>query len=428
MTPSPTHDPYAAFRIRDYRMFVIGFFVSVIAGQMQTVTALYEIYQKNHSTLSLGWVGLALAVPMLLLALPAGHLADRYSRRRIHIVTQVVCAACAMGLAWLSHFWSDWQYSVPAMYGLLGLGNAGATLGRPSRASLMPTLVPAEVFPNAVTWNSSIFESASVIGPAVGGLICARNIPLAYVFSATFFIGCAIFTFFLPDHRPAPQGTAPSALSDLAAGVRFVWSNKIMLGAMTLDLFAVLLGGAVFLLPAFAEDILHVGATGYGWLRAAPSIGAIAMAMTLAHIPLRRAGPMLLLSVAGFGIATIVFGLSKSYSLSFAMLVLTGAFDNISVVVRHTTIQMLTPDHMRGRVNAVNQIFIGSSNELGGLESGLTAHWFGPVISVVGGGIGTLIVVANCFIGFPEIRRINSLKDLKSEDPEVHVRGFSVVK
>lgn len=418
VTDTAPHDPYAAFRIGDFRSFVIGFFLSVIAGQVQTAAALYEIYQKTKSELSLGWVALALAIPMLLLALPAGHLADRYSRRRIFMLAQIACGICALGLAWVSWARSDWRYSTHAMYLLLGLGNAAATIGRPARASLLPSLVPPEVFPNAVTWYSSIFESGSVLGPAIGGLMCARSIPAAYLISGLFFLACAMLTSIVPERLPPTPRPATSAVGELIAGVRFVFKTKLMLGAMTLDLFAVLLGGAVFLLPAFAANILHVGPIGYGWLRAAPSMGAICMAMVLAHIPLRRAGLMLLLSVAGFGVATIVFGLSKSYALSFGMLVLTGALDNISVVVRHTAIQLLTPDSMRGRVNAVNQIFIGSSNELGGLESGLTAHWWGPVPSVVVGGIGTLVVVALAAIGFPEIRRLNSLKDVKPAELE----------
>lgn len=422
MVDGSSDDPYAAFRVRDYRFFVAGLFLSVLGSQIQFMTVTYEVFQRTRSELSLGWVGLALAVPILLLALPAGSLADRRSRRRVHMVTQLGCGLCVLGLAGLSLFASSWAYSIPAIYALLMLGNASATLGRPSRASLMPSLVPRDVFRNAVTWNTSLFEAGSAIGPAIGGLVCAFSIPMAYGISAACFIGSAILTFALPNHRPTPKESG-SSLDDFVAGVRFVWRSKMMLGAMTLDLFAVLLGGAVFLLPVFAEEILKVGPIGFGFLRAAPSIGASVMALALAHMPIRRAGSSMLMAVTGFGIATVVFGLSRNYFLSFAMLALTGALDNISVVIRHTMIQMLTPDHMRGRVNAVNQIFIGSSNELGGLESGVTAHWWGPVRSVVVGGIGTIAVVAGCAMLFPQLGRVGSLRDLKSEDLDEPARS-----
>jgi MFS family permease len=285
----------------------------------------------------------------------------------------------------------------------------------------MPQLVPHGVFANAVTWNSTIFEVASVMGPAIGGFICARSVTLAYGFTVLCWCCTIAAVFLLPDRGAPASDVAHSGsarrmprVTDLIAGVRFVWHSKLMLGAMTLDLFAVLLGGCTFLLPIFASDVLHVGATGFGWLRAAPSIGAIGMAMLIAHTPpFRRAGRALLVSVAGFGAATIVFGLSKNYAISFSMLVLAGAFDNVSVVIRHTLLQLLTPDPMRGRVSAVNQVFIGSSNELGGLESGLLAAWLGPVASVVIGGVGTILVVLGVGAIWPALRRLKSLTDLK---------------
>jgi MFS family permease len=407
------HDSYAALRYKDYRLFVGAFFLSVIGGQMQTAAVGWEIYKKTGSALNLGWMGAAMGVPVLLLALPAGHVADTHSRRRIMMATHLLSAACALGLAYLSFFRGNWHYSLPLMYALLALGNSGATFGRPARQALMPQLVPSSVFANAVTWNSSIFETASVIGPAVGGFVCARNIPLTYVISAACWIATVFAIWNLPDRAPPRRG-APATLADVGAGARFVWRSQLLLAVMSLDLFAVLLGGATFLLPAFAQDILHVGGTGFGWLRAAPAIGAVSTAVILAHRPpLRRAGRALLWAVAGFGCATIVFGLSRNYALSLAMLVVVGAFDNVSVVVRHTLIQLLTPDAMRGRVAAVNQIFIGSSNELGGLESGLTAAAFGNVWSVVGGGIGTILVVIATAILSPEARRLGSLRDIQ---------------
>jgi len=410
------HDPYAALRYRDYRRFVSAFFLSVIAGQMQTVAVGWEIYQRTGSALNLGWMGLALALPVLLLALPAGHVADTHSRRRIMMLTQAISVAAALALAYVSFFGVAGSFSLPSVFGLLALGNAGATFGRPARSAFMPQLVPSPVFANAVTWNSSIFETGSMLGPAIGGLVCARSIPLTYLACAACWLASVVVIWSIPN-RPAPRSGAPASFRDVIAGASFVWNTRLLLAVMSLDLFAVLLGGAAFLLPIFAKDVLQVGGTGFGWLRAAPAIGAMSTALILAHRPpLRRAGRALLLSVAGFGVATIVFGLSRHYPLSFAMLILTGAFDNVSVVVRHTLIQLLTPDAMRGRVAAVNQIFIGSSNELGGLESGLTAAIFGVVRSVVGGGIGTLLVVGSIAGFFPEVRKLGSLRDIRSPD------------
>lgn len=412
------HDPYAALRFRDYRFYVSSFFLSVIAGQMQIVAVGWEIYQKTGSKMNLGWMGLALALPVLLLSLPAGHVADTHSRRKIVMFTHVLSAMCALALAYHSLYGLDGKFSLPIVFGLLIVGNSGATFGRPARSALMPQLVPMRVFANAVTWNSSIFETASMIGPAIGGFLCARNLALAYTVAAGCWLITVLILIAIPD-RPAPRRGAPASFQDLVAGARFVWRTRLLLAVMSLDLFAVLLGGATFLLPVFARDILHVGGTGFGWLRAAPAIGAFCMAMLLAHTPpLRRAGRALLLAVVGFGLATIVFGLSRSYPLSFAMLILAGAFDNISVVVRHTLIQLLTPDSMRGRVAAVNQIFIGSSNELGGLESGLTAALFGEVKSVVGGGMGTILVVLGINSIFPQVRKLGSLRDIRPAAPD----------
>lgn len=410
MTPASPHDPYAALRERKFLLFIFGFFISVIGSQMQAVAARYEIYQKTHADLSLGWVGLALAIPMLVLTLPAGQLADMRSRRRLMAFTMLICAASCVGMAWVSYFHSTWEHSVAATYVLLGLGATGATLGRPARAALMPQLVSSEVFPNAVTWNASLYETASAIGPAIGGLICARSIALAYVLSAVFFVVCTVMIWMLPEPPAVARKSNANSLPELVAGLRFVWKTKLMLAAMTLDLFAVLFGGATYLLPAYAEKILHVGPTWFGWLCAASSIGAVSMALIQAHLPpLKRAGPALLISVAAFGLAWVLFGMSQNVWLSFFLLVVTGALDNISVVIRHTLVQMLTPNEMRGRVSAVNQIFIGSSNELGGLESGLTGAWLGTVGSVVYGGIATIAVVGASTFLFPELRKLRTL-------------------
>jgi MFS family permease len=311
---------------------------------------------------------------------------------------------------------------------LLLCGAIGQALGAPSRSSLLPQIVPAEGFSNAIAWGSSVFQIASMVGPAVGGLfvsaagglpaplaasVVARMLVPAVLVMAVLCRLLSLVTITgLPRHGTV-RSEGSISLETLAAGIRFVWLQKTILATITLDLFAVLLGGATYLLPVFAEDILHFGPSAVGYLRSAESAGAVFMAVVLTHLPpIRRAGRTMLWAVAAFGAATIVFGLSRSFWLSLAMMFLMGAFDNISVVVRHTLVQMLTPDAMRGRVSAVNNIFIVASNDLGGLESGVTARLFGPIISVVGGGVGTLLVVLGAAWKWPHILRIGSLADL----------------
>ena len=417
------HDPYAALRVRDYRVYALGWVVSVVGRQIQEVAATYEIYERTGSKLALGWIGLAQAIPLLALILPAGHLADRFERRVIIMVTQAMWAASALGLTLVSHLHGP----VWSMYLLLGLSAAAHAAGWPARSSLLPQIVPPDTFNNAVTWNSSFFQIASMVGPAVGGFILLKGATAAYATDA----GCALVflaTMAMLRLRPQLVSKEPASLESLAAGIRFVWRTKIILATITLDLFAVLFGGSIYLLPVFRKDILHVGEVEFGWLRASPAIGAFVAALLIAHMPpMRKAGRSMLWAVAGFGVATIVFGFSKSFWLSFAMLALTGAFDNVSVVVRHTLIQALPPESMRGRVAAVNGVFIGASNELGGLESGLTAAWWGPVASVVLGGTGTLLVVAVVAALWPQVRRFGSLKDAKPVQEEDAQRGFEVL-
>jgi MFS family permease len=302
---------------------------------------------------------------------------------------------------------------------------AKATAGA-ARLAMVPALVPKENFANAVTWNSTTFQTAAMIGPAIGGFILVFSSTAAYLVSA---ICAATFAVALSLVRTKTKAETrePATLKSLVAGVHFVARTKIILAIITLDLFAVLLGGAVYLLPIFAKDILQVGSVGFGSLRAAPALGAVAMSLMVSHLPpMKKAGRAMLLAVAGFGVATIVFGLSKSMPLSLAMLFLTGAFDNISVVVRHTLVQMLTPDSMRGRVSAVNNVFIGASNELGGFESGVTAKLFGPITSVVAGGIGTIVVVIAVAFIWPQVRRFGSLGDARPMEEE-QPRGFEAI-
>ncbi len=398
------HDPYAALRHRDYRCLLGGGVLASIGAEVQAVAVGWELYHRTDSALVLGFTGLAQFLPVLLFALPAGHAADRYSRKGLFQAAQGLLFLSAVGLAFLSAC----QGPIPLVFLCLILAGIGRAFSAPARSSLLRQVVPDEALGNAVTWNSSGWQLANVVGPSLGGLAIAlaeRAVP-AYVLSAFCFLSCVLLL--APIHpRPLPMATDTRSLTSLLAGVRFVWGTELLLAAITLDLFAVLLGGATALLPIFARDILHVGPAGLGWLRASPAIGALTMAVVLAHRPpLRRAGRALLLAVVGFGLATIVFGLSRNPALSFAMLALTGALDNISVVIRGTLMQTLTPNEMRGRVAAVNSVFISSSNELGAFESGATAELFGPMGSVVGGGVGTIVVVLLVMLRWPRLGRL----------------------
>jgi MFS family permease len=379
-----------------------------IAREMQSVAVGWELYQQTNSAAALGLVGLVQFLPVLLLSLPAGHAADRHSRKGLLLAAQGAMALTSLGLAALSLL----EGPVPLVYLCLLLAGVSQAFSAPARWALVPQVVPEGALGNAITWNSSGWQVASMLGPTLGGLVIAwtEEAAGAYFLALLGSLACAALVAGIrPPSRPSQREAV--TLQSLLAGIRFVWGNKLILAAITLDLFAVLLGGATALLPIYARDILDVGATGLGALRAAPSLGALVMAVVMAHRPpLRRAGPTLLLAVAGFGAATIVFGLSESPLLSFAMLTLTGALDNISVVVRGTLVQLLTPDSMLGRVSAVNTIFIVSSNELGAFESGITAYYFGPVASVVGGGVGTLVVVLAVALRWPEVLRLGSLR------------------
>jgi MFS family permease len=420
------HDPYAALRIPAYRYFAASYSLAVVGGQIQLSAVDWELYTRTNSKLLLGLLGLVQFLPVALLSLPAGQIADTFNRRKVLLLTQLGLAFWGLVMAALSYFanhhpWFTSAFPVAVLI-VLFLNGVTVTFARPSRASILPRLVPKHLFSNAVTWNASMFEIATMLGPALGGfLVHYLSPPLAYLCNSAFLLACFAMTLALPDTPPAAQVPGSGStlrrifnFTALSAGIRFVFGRRLLLATMTLDLFAVLLGGAVYLLPVFARDILHVDSLGYGFMRAAPAVGAFTMAMILAHTPpMKRAGRNLLLAVAGFGAATIVFGLSRNYWLSLAMLALTGAFDNVSVVVRHTLVQLLTPDDMRGRVSAVNQVFIGSSNELGGFESGTTAHFFGTVWSVVLGGVGTILVVCAVAWKWPEVRRFGSLQDAR---------------
>jgi len=402
------HDPYAALRLPDYRRLMVAAVASSIGGEIQAVAVGWELYERTRSPMVLGLVGLVQILPVYALALPAGHAADRHSRTRIFVMAQGVLAVATLGLA----AFSFGRGPIWIAYACLALTGVGQSFLRPARWSLMPQVVPRKHLQSAITWNSTSWQFAAIVGPAIGGLILARSGGAGWAFLANAALALVAAASIASIRAPrAPVHAEPTSLGSFLAGFKFVWSNDLILATITLDLFAVLLGGATALLPMFASDILHVGPVGLGWLRSAESIGAVMMAVGLAHRrPFRRAGPALLAAVAVFGLAMIGFGLSTDIRLSFLMLLIAGAVDNISIVVRSTLVQVLTPDTMRGRVSAVNGLFIGTSNELGGFESGLTAAWFGPVASVVGGGIGTILVVVAVAVLWPGVRRLGAIR------------------
>ncbi len=416
------HDPYLAFRNPIYRRFAASYVLAIIGSQILSTAVQWDVYALTKSTAALAWIGGINAIPLILLSLPAGHVVDTMPRRRILIFTQGLLIVIPWTMAVLVHFIHGAERT-PLLFVLSGLNAITLTFARPARVSLLPSIIPRQIYASAFTWNSSLFETSSWMGPALAGVLLQLGVEWAYWSSGLCIVGCMLLTLGLPS--PPPSESARSATWDsLLKGIRFVWSTPLLISAMTLDLLAVLLGGATYLLPVFAAEIIAVPDVGhtlltsdrirFGMLRAAPAFGAALMAVAQAHFPLtRNAGRKLLWSVCGFGAATIVFGLSRNFWLSMSMLVLVGAFDNISVVVRNTLVQMITPDSMRGRVSAVNQVFIGASNDIGGLESGYAAAFFGPAVAVVGGGIGSILVVIAIALKWPQLRRLHSLRDLE---------------
>ena len=400
-----------AFQYPNFRFFLTARFLIATASEMQAVAVGWQIYAITHRPLDLGLVGLAQFLPGVLLFLLAGHTADRVPRQRILVACCAGFALCSLALVALTLHGIARLWPIYAV--LLSSGAVRAFNG-PASQAFVPLLVPVEHFPNAVAWNASVFMSAVIVGPMIGGPLygfLGNPVPVyALAAAATLAALVLIAALRLP---PASRPPAAASVEAVLGGLRYIRRTPLVLGAISLDLFAVLLGGAVAMLPVYARDILKLGATGLGLLRGAPGAGALATAVALAHWPLRRrAGYAMLACVAAFGAFTIVFGLSRSLPLSLAALAMAGACDMISVNVRQTMVQLTTPDPMRGRVSAVNGLFVGASNELGQFESGIAAHCFGVVPSVVLGGIGTLAVVAAWAWLFPALRRVDRLVSL----------------
>jgi MFS family permease len=406
---------YEVFRIRDFRLFIAARFFLTIALQMQSVIVGWQVYALTKDPLSLGMIGLAEAIPFLGMALYAGHVADKAVRKRIILISSVIYFACAVVLFFLSTGMDGIPGGkiVTIIYSIIFLTGFARAFFYPAQSALMAQIVPRELYVNSSTWNSTAWHIAAVTGPAVGGLIYGW-LGIVSAYGAVLLFAATSILFFINLKRyPLPQnGKDEPLLDSLKTGLRFVFAKKVILGAMALDMFAVLFGGAVAMLPVFAAEILHTGPEGLGLLRAAPALGAVVMAIILAyHPPLHNAGRKLLAGVAGFGICMILFALSTNFYLSFLLLALSGVFDNISVIIRHSILQIFTPDEMRGRVASVNSIFIGSSNELGSFESGLAARLLGLVPSVLFGGTMTLLIVLGVGRFVPAVRKLDLRDD-----------------
>lgn len=393
-----------AFAYPSFVFFQVARVFIVLSGEMQSVAVGWEIYEITQRPLALGFVGLAQFLPGILFFLVSGHAADRYDRRKLMVLCYLGSALCSASLLFLT---VGGFRSAGAIYAILFFVGAARSFSAPATRALLPQLVPAKDFQNAVAWASVIFQGTVILSPSLGGIIYAVTGGPAAVYALSFFatIAAAVCAAKIKV-QSAERTHEPLNWQTTLAGFHYIWREKMILGSISLDLFAVLLGGAVALLPVYAKEILLTGPWGLGLLRSAPAVGAGVMAMLLAHKPLgRHAGSRMLWCVAGFGLATVFFGISRNLLISLFALFLVGASDMVSVMVRQLFVQLGTPDEMRGRVNAVDSVFVGASNELGQFESGLTAHWFGAVPAVVLGGVGAILVTGLWAWWFPELRR-----------------------
>jgi MFS family permease len=410
---SPT-GPYAALQILDFRFFISARFCVTLAIQVQSIVVAYQVYEITKDPWFLGLIGLAEAFPSIIVSLYAGHVADVTRRKNIIVTCVTVLLLCSLALLYFTTDNSAFLilHGTLPIYSVIFVSGIARGFLSPAIFAFMPQLVPRELYSNAVSWNSTLWEIATIAGLALGGALYGfLDITTAYTVDAALtFVGLSLIL--AVDNKPVPPVTADEGIREkIMNGLRFVFDNKIVLSAISLDLFAVLFGGAVALLPVFAEEILHVGKFGLGILRGAPSIGALLMAFYITHFPItQNVGRKLLFAVAGFGICMILFAISTNFWISLFLLVVSGAFDCISVIIRATLLQTLTPENMKGRVSAVNNIFIGSSNEIGMFESGLAAKLMGTVRSVIFGGCMTLVVVAVTAWSSKSLRRLQKLQ------------------
>jgi MFS family permease len=413
MSENPSSTGIAAFRFRDFRRYQLARILVIIGAEAQAVAVAWQVYEITHSALDLGYTGLILFLPGLLFMLPSGHVADRYDRRHVIMICyslQALCTATLLCFAW------NGLHKVWPIYAVLALVGTGRAFSGPASTALIPHLIPEEHFVNAVTWGATVFQIANITGPALGGLlftlpIVGRLHGAGVVFLFSLFTLIWFVALVTSLHvRPGRMEHRDLSLEVILAGFHYVFRNSILLGSISLDLFVVLLGGAVALMPIFAQEILHTGPQGLGWLRAALAAGALGISLLLTWKPVQRnSGKKMFFCVAHLGTATILFGLSKNLFLSLAALVVVGASDMVSVVIRGSLLQLATHPAMRGRISSVNSLFIGASNELGEFESGATAQWLGAVRAVVYGGIGALLVTGLWWTFFPNLRNTDRL-------------------
>ncbi len=388
----------------NFTRFLSARLLASVAVQMQTVAVGWQVYAITGNPLDLGLIGLSQFLPFVLLVLPAGHIADRYNRAAILALCIALEFFCALAL--LAFTMSGLEVAWP-VFGVMVVFGVARAFSMPAGQAIMPNLVPPSLFSRAVAVNSSTWQVSTIAGPAIGGLVYLAGPDIVYATVAGLLAAAFLLVVGVKTEKPARPET-PDSWHTLLEGLRFVWRKKVILGAVSLDLFAVLFGGAVALLPAYARDILHVGPDGFGWLRAAPGMGAAVVAMMLAWRPItRHVGAKMFGGVAVFGVATVVFGLSHEFFVSLAALIVIGASDMVSVYIRHMLVQLETPDGIRGRVSAVNAVFIGASNELGEFESGVTAAWWGLKPAVVVGGVASIAIAGLWMRWFPALRRID---------------------
>ena len=401
------HDPYSALRYREFRFFVFGKLFLTVAVLMQEIVASWMIYAKTHDPLSLGLIGLVEAVPALSLALPGGHFADRFNRRHLMLLATSLMLLASFFLAIYTH--TGMNYGILPIYVVIFFIGVARGLYNPAQSSFWPQLVQRDHYVNSSVWNSSMWQIGAVTGPALGGLCYGLIGPAKSLYIVNILIVITLFFYSLIKNKPIPPSNKNESLKEsLKAGLNYFFKQQVLIASITLDLFAVLFGGAVALLPAFADQVLHCGPEGLGILRSAPAIGSVLMSFLLAfNPPKKNAGNKMLICVTGFGLCMIGFAISKNYYLSFAMLLMSGVFDNVSVVIRSTILQTFTPNEMRGRIAAVNSIFVGSSNEIGAFESGVAARLLGLVNSVVFGGCMTLVVTGITYKFAPILRKLH---------------------
>jgi MFS family permease len=413
----------AAFAHRDFRRYQLARVMVIMGAEAQAVAVAWQVYEITHRAIDLGYTGLVLFLPGLLFLLPAGHVADRYDRRQVILVCYVLQILCTIALL---IFALQRLHRVEPIFAVLFLIGLGRAFSGPASSALLPHLVPTKHFVNAITWGATVFQIANITGPAIGGLLYTLPLrgrlygaPIVFLFSLV--TGISFVALIASLHvRPGRMEHRAISTEVILAGFRYVWGSRLLLGSISLDLFVVLLGGATALLPIFAHDLLRTGPQGLGALRSAPALGALAVSIWMTFRPvLRRPGVLMFTGVAIYGTATIVFGLSRSLPLSLAALMVVGASDMVSVVIRSSMLQLATPASMRGRVSAVNSLFVGASNELGEFESGVTAQWWGAVRAVVAGGLGALAITGIWSVLFPGLRGIDQLTEESLQQVEV---------